>query len=120
MIKKLQSNGHLGEIEYNFIFSSENLIFEGLNFDAAPNDFYDSLFILVLGNIDVVEKAEEVLKNINEFLKFAIDVSKLSQNYTIYGERQIRETLSPGNTLFSIIEKDIHFEAVFDLSCYKN
>ena len=109
----LQTIGHSGEIDYNFIFSIENLIFEGRNFDAAPNDFEDSLFILVLGNIDVVEKAEEVLRNINEFLKFAIDVSKLSQNYTIFGERQVRETSSPGDTLFSTIEKDIHFQAVF-------
>lgn len=112
------SIGEHGEIEFNLIFTSNNLIFEGRGFDAAvSSDFYDSLYLLVLADIPTQQIGQEMFKNINTTLNFAVDTSKLSSNYSIYGERQVKETESPGDILFSIIKESTNFEEVYDFNC---
>lgn len=51
------------------------------------------------------------METISSFLKFAIDLGKLSANFKLYGERQVREgTSSPGDTLFDVIKNHKHFD----------
>jgi hypothetical protein len=83
---------------------------------AVSTDFYDSLYLLVLGDFQTTQSADEVFRNINAFLSFAVDVSKLTKDYKIFGERQVKDTASPGEMLFSIIKEDPHFRETFDFT----
>lgn len=119
MIVKALQDSSSDEINFNFIFAGNNLIFEGRNFDAAvSNDFYDSLYLLVLGDVQTTQKGEEMFRNIKDFLSFAVDVSKLSLSYKLYGERQVKETSSPGDILFNFIKSDKeHFGENYEPNC---
>jgi hypothetical protein len=117
IVKKIQERSQ-DKIEYNFIFAKNNLTFEGRNFDAAvSSDFYDSLYFLVLGDVQTIQAGEEIFKNIEDILSFAVEVSKLSKNYKIYGENQVKDTTSPGEILYEIIQSNERFGKTFDFNC---
>jgi hypothetical protein len=114
IVKSLQENS--GEIDFNFIFTND-LIFEGRNFDAAVNmTLYDSLHILVLNKVETLQEVEKIFEKIDDFLDFAVNVSKLTENFKIHGDWQVKNTVPPDDVFSNFIKSHAHF-GDFDLSC---
>lgn len=50
------------------------------------------------------------MRSIDEFLKYALEIGKLSENYKLFGEKQIKnDTESPGELLFELLKAHPHF-----------
>lgn len=100
------------------MFAANNLIFEGTNFDVAVStDYYDCLQLLILADIRTTN-GQEIFNKINAFLKFAVDVSKLTPNYRLYAKMQADgETPTPNEALIEIIKSDPHFDRNLNQTC---
>lgn len=72
--------------------------------------FFDSLWILHLGNIVTISEGKAFMEKLSSFLEYAIQIGKLSERFTIYGERQFKqESSSPGDVLFELIREHPKF-----------
>lgn len=70
------------------------------------------LVILFLGDFKNAPPPTTLLHRLDAFLQYAIDLGKLTADYELYGERQLRSTTSPGDELFRILQNppfDRHF-----------
>lgn len=54
------------------------------------------------------------MRALEDFLKFAVNIGKLSEDYKLYGQRQLIEhTESPGDKLYEVLQNppfDAHFD----------
>lgn len=50
-----------------------------------------------------------MLKATQDLIKYAIDNGSLVPDYTLYGHRQVRATICPGDALFNEIKTWPHF-----------
>lgn len=54
------------------------------------------------------------MEKLSSFLNYAFHIGKLTDGYTIYGERQIRQdSTSPGDVLFGLINSHPNFNEIF-------
>lgn len=71
----------------------------------------DSLNILHLGNIVTSLEASNFMENLESFLDYANKIGKLTNNYSLYGERQVKLNVSsPGDVLFELIKQHPNFK----------
>lgn len=116
MIREIQiaHKVNFNDIQHNFIFAGDDLIFQGQSFDLTTGLGLDILF---LGNFTDIAPPQSLLDKLQAFLQFAVDIGKLHWCYHLYGERQINETLtSPGDKLFEALQTpplNKHFKANF-------
>lgn len=56
---------------------------------------------------------QSLIKAFENWLKFAVNVGKLTEDYNLYGQRQLIETDSPGDKLYEVLQNppfDAHFD----------
>ncbi|XP_062975086.1 N-acetylmuramoyl-L-alanine amidase [Elgaria multicarinata webbii] len=97
------------DIGYSFVFGSDGYLYHGRGWhlQGAHTKGYNSkgFGISFIGDyMKVLPEAFDLELMKNNFLKCAIRGSRLQANYTIYGHRQMKPTLCPGDRLFQEIE----------------
>lgn len=119
------------DINYNFILGGEDMIFQGSSFDLNAGCKFselcihilvifhqtttvaDGLKVLFIGNYTTEAPPQTLLATFHNFLQFAVDAGKLSENYRLYGERQFLGNSKKRDKLDEALEKppfDVHFD----------
>jgi len=91
------------------------IIISKLSMILTSSDLSDasSLSILFLGNYTELSPPQSLLEKLSEFLQYAVDLGKLTEDYLLYGERQFDYTTSPGDKLYEVLQQapfDLHFD----------
>lgn len=60
--------------------------------------------ILFIGEFTDVSPPQALIKKLQAFLQYAVDLGKLNPDYDLYGERQLEMTTSPGDKLYDILQ----------------
>lgn len=107
------------DIGYNFLIGGDGQVYEGRGWDkeGAHSKGYNhlTLGIAFIGNYMTVEPTKQQLDALQQLIKKGIALNKISSDYEIYGHRQLRSTLSPGDALFNIIKKMDHWKDTTNL-----
>lgn len=87
------------------------------NVPIASISYFSASFaldILFVGNFMDEEPPQSLLKAFEDLIRFAVSVGKLSEDFKLYGQRQlIRNTESPGDKLYEVLQNppfDAHFD----------
>ncbi|XP_039963102.1 peptidoglycan-recognition protein SA-like [Bactrocera tryoni] len=108
----IHSNGW-GDIGYNFLIGGDGLIYEGRGWynQGVHTLGYnkDSICIAFIGTFNVAVPTENDLKAAQLLIDEGVRLGVLTENYRLYGARQLSATESPGKALYSIIMKWPHW-----------
>lgn len=114
------------DIGYNFLVGGDGAAYEGRgwNKEGAHTKGFNkkSICIAFIGTFNKVKPPEKQLKAAQLLIEEGIRLKKLSQNYRLYGHRQLIASESPGETLYDIIKKWPHWSDVpfQTINCYFN
>lgn len=72
-----------------------------------------SLDVLFIGSFKEDKPSKSLMEAFDAFLQFAVNVGKLTEDYLLYGQRQLIQTNSPSEKLFECLQEppfDAHFD----------
>lgn len=108
------------DIGYNFLVGGDGRVYIGRGWDkvGAHTKGYnhESICIAFLGTFTRDEPSQQQLCAAEKLLAQGIALGKLSNDYALYGHRQLARTTSPGDILYRIIQtwphwrNDVRFE----------
>ncbi|XP_011329180.2 peptidoglycan recognition protein [Ooceraea biroi] len=101
------------DIGYNFMAGGDGRIYvgRGWGYVGAHSFGYNNrgIGISFIGTFNSVVPPRAQLDAVQKLIQLGVETGKLSSNYTLLGQRQITETLSPGDALYEIIKKWPHW-----------
>lgn len=101
------------DIAYNFLVGGDGNVYEGRGWDdmGAHTRGYNtkSICIAFIGTFNNVEPPQRQLYAAKNITKLGVEMKKLSQDYQLYGHRQLAPFLSPGAALYNIIKTWDHW-----------
>lgn len=96
------------DIAYNFLVGGDGLAYVGRSWDyvGAHSFGYNnvSIGISFIGTFNSVVPPKRQLFAAQRIIELGVEGGKISPNYKLLGHRQVSETLSPGDALFSILK----------------
>ncbi|XP_013403046.1 uncharacterized protein LOC106168506 [Lingula anatina] len=102
------------DIGYNFLVAEDGVIYEGRGWDYIGAHSYrwnnDSYGIAFIGDFRFQAPKERALTALKEFLKYSVYKQKLSPDYVLYGQCQVRPFESPGEELYKILMTWDHWQ----------
>lgn len=111
----MESN-HWSDIAYNFLLGGDGLAYVGRDwdFEGAHTFHYNNISIGVsfIGNFDDVMPTKNQLEAAKKLLELGVELGKISEDYILLGQRQVAQTLSPGDALYHIIKTWPHWSSV--------
>lgn len=103
------------DIAYNFLICGDGAAYEGRGWDKIGSHTRGhnkgSLGIGFVGNFETTEPPENSLKAAQALIQEGIKLGKLSHDYNLYGQKQLKNTLSPGKFLIAKIELWPHYDS---------
>ncbi|KAF2881226.1 hypothetical protein ILUMI_24950 [Ignelater luminosus] len=110
---QMQAPLNFGDIGYNFLIGGDGKVYEGRGWhkEGAHTRGYNknSIGIAFIGTFTDVAPPLEQLQAAKDLLECGVKLGELSENYKLYGARQVKATESPGVKLFKKIMKWPHF-----------
>lgn len=104
---------HYDDIGYNFLIGSDGNVYVGRNWDYAGAHTrgynVDSVGIAFIGYFEKKSPTSEALNAAQQLIASGLDGKKLSQDYKLYGHKQLAASTSPGEELYGIIKTWSHF-----------
>ncbi|CAC5388582.1 PGRP [Mytilus coruscus] len=103
------------DIGYSFLIGEDGKIYEGRGWDRigahTKNYYYNSrgYGISFIGNFMFRAPNTAALNAAKSLIQCGIHNGKISGSYDLYGHRDIKSTLCPGDTLYNIIQSWPHF-----------
>ncbi|XP_032590883.1 peptidoglycan-recognition protein LC isoform X9 [Drosophila grimshawi] len=101
------------QIGYNFLVGGDGRVYVGRDWDdiGAHTIRYNtgSIGIAFIGSFGKMEPTELQLRACQLLIAEGVHLGKLSEDYKIYGHKQLLATESPGDKLFKIITTWPHF-----------
>ncbi|XP_015125294.1 peptidoglycan-recognition protein SD-like isoform X2 [Diachasma alloeum] len=101
------------DIAFNFLVGGDGNVYLGRGWDVQGahtfNNNNKSIGISFIGTFNQVAPNEKQLLAAQRLLKLGVEEGKLSKDYKLLGQRQLTETLSPGNSLYKIIQTWPHW-----------
>ncbi|XP_031623044.1 peptidoglycan-recognition protein LC-like [Contarinia nasturtii] len=101
------------DIGYNFLVGGDGAIYVGRGWDnqGAHTKGYNvgSICIAFIGSFDEEEPPKLQIYEAQKLIKFGVMLEKLSPDFRLYGQRQLKSTKSPGLLLYEIIKKWAHW-----------
>lgn len=96
------------DIGYSFLIGEDGNAYEGRGWDYvgahAPGYNSQSIGICVIGDFNDFLPNEAALKALSGLIDRGVSLGKISNNYHVIGHRQARDTLCPGNALYSYVQ----------------
>lgn len=102
-------NSGFSDIGYNFLIGGDGNSYEGRGWDfqgahtAGHNK--GSIGIAFIGLFDKTAPPENQLNAAKKLIEEGVRLGKLAADYKLYGQRQFRNVLSPGDALYKIIQE---------------
>lgn len=83
----------------------------GWNFKGAHSRVYNqrSICIAFIGTFYTSPSAERSLIAAQKLIERGVQLKKIAKDYRLYGQRQLIETVSPGNIIYEIIQTWDHW-----------
>ena len=107
---------HWSDIGYNFLVGGDGLAYvgRGWDYEGAHTLTYNNISIGIsfIGAFNDVEPTKAQLEAAQKLIELGVKLGKISENYVLLGHRQVAQTLSPGDALYSIIQTWSHWSAV--------
>lgn len=97
------------DIGYNFLIGGDGNSYEGRGWDfqgahtAGHNK--GSIGIAFIGLFDKSAPPENQLNAAKKLIEDGVRLGKLAKDYKLYGQRQFRNVISPGDALYKIIQE---------------
>lgn len=100
----------IDDIAYNFLIGGTGIVYCGRGWNVEGQHTHgfnsNSLCIAMIGTFDTIEPPSKQMDAAKELIAEGIRLQKLSENYRLYGQRQlVGNTTSPGNALYEILKK---------------
>lgn len=96
------------DIGYSFVIGEDGNVYEGRGWDYvgahAPGYNSQSIGICIIGDFSDFLPNEAALKTLNGLIEYGVSLGKISNNYHVIGHRQARNTLCPGDKLYSYVQ----------------
>ncbi|XP_060072999.1 peptidoglycan-recognition protein SC2-like [Ylistrum balloti] len=116
-VKGIQ-NFHMDErkwadIGYNFLVNNSGQVFEARGWDrvGAHTKGWNaaSVAFSVIGNFNESNPDQRAIKAVLGMIQLGVDKGKISNDYKLYGHRDVGATDCPGKNLYEIIKKWKHY-----------
>lgn len=108
------------DIAYNFLIGGDGgaYIGRGWNFQGAHTKGYNakSICITFIGTFNKIKPAKRQLDAAQKLIAEGIKLKKLSEDYVLYGHRQLITSDSPGKALYEVIKQWNHWARDIDKS----
>lgn len=114
-VQLMQEDDHelYGDIQFNFLIGGDGNIYEGRGWDFAGShtEGYNnvSLSIAFLGKFDDVNATQGKIEAAEKLVDYAFKHDKVSKDYKLMGQKQVKNVDSPGHNVQEIIEKWPHW-----------
>ncbi|XP_058790510.1 peptidoglycan-recognition protein SB1-like [Phymastichus coffea] len=104
------------DLGYNFLIGN-NQIYEHRGWGVQPHNYYNykdnnCISIALIGNFSEIRPVDSQLENLQKLIQYGIEKGKIHKNYILLGLKQFRNTNSPGQVLFKIIQKWDHWSEI--------
>lgn len=113
----------LDDIAYNFLICGDGAAYEGRGWDKmgahTRSHNKGSLGIGFVGNFETTEPPENTLMAAQALIQEGIKLGKLTLDYNLYGQKQLKNTISPGKYLFAKLELWPHFDSSVNIKILK-
>ncbi|XP_043477897.1 peptidoglycan-recognition protein SC2-like [Leptopilina heterotoma] len=101
------------DIGYNFLVGGDGNVYEGRGWDYVGQHTYYynniSLGLSFIGTFNDYMPPKSQIFAAQKIIEKGVELGKISKNYTLLGHRQVSNTESPGDALFSEIKKWPHW-----------
>ncbi|XP_044737984.1 peptidoglycan-recognition protein LB-like isoform X2 [Chrysoperla carnea] len=101
------------DIGYNFAVGGDYRAYIGRGWSAvgahAPNYNSRSIGICVIGNWSKILPPSKQLQTVKDLIQCGVDDGYISNDYILYGHRQVRATDCPGDALYKEIQTWPHY-----------
>ncbi|XP_004693773.1 PREDICTED: peptidoglycan recognition protein 4 [Condylura cristata] len=102
------------DTRYNFLVGQDGVIYEGVgwNVQGSHTDGYNdiALGIAFMGTFSGVSPNAAALQAAQDLIECAVDKGYLTPSYLLVGQKDVVNTLSPGQALYDIIKSWPHFK----------
>lgn len=107
------------DIGYNFLISGNGLVFigRGWNYIGEHTQRHNrgSICIALIGTFTNQKPSQEQVSAVKLVIELGVNLTKISKDYNLYSQCQLRRTLSPGKYLHNIVSNWTHFASSNDL-----
>ncbi|KAB0790181.1 hypothetical protein PPYR_15491 [Photinus pyralis] len=114
-ISHVESKGR-SDIGYSFLVGGDGNAYEGRGWFSVGSQVakFDDICIGIafIGTFDVESPPYEQLRAAQELIKMGVNLGAISPDYSIYTERQLRLTNSPGEALYNIVKTWDYFSPI--------
>ena len=101
------------DIAYSFLVGDDGRVYEGRGWDreGAHTYHYDkvSLALSFMGNFNSTMPTPEAITAAHKLMQCGQQKKVITQSYSLYGHRDVRDTECPGYTLYNAIRKWDHY-----------
>lgn len=101
------------DIAYSFLVGDDGRVYEGRGWDreGAHTYHYDkvSLALSFMGNFNSTMPTPEAIIAAHKLMQCGQQKKVITQSYSLYGHRDVRDTECPGYTLYNAIRKWDHY-----------
>lgn len=106
------------DIGYNFLVCGDGAVYVGRGWDnqGAHTKGYNakSICIAIIGSfIDVTPSPIQLLA-VQKLIAEGVKLKKITENYRLYGQRQLYPTESPGQALYDVIKTWDHWTDIVE------
>ncbi|XP_058386687.1 peptidoglycan recognition protein 1-like [Diceros bicornis minor] len=103
------------DVSYNFLIGEDGLVYEGRGWNtqgahSGPTWNAKSIGISFIGNYMERAPPQRALRAAQSLLACGVARGALRPDYEVKGHRDVRDTLSPGDQLYSIIQTWPHYQ----------
>ena len=104
------------DIAYSFLIGGDGLVYVGRSWDYMGAHSFGfnniSIGISFIGTFNAVKPPKNQLYAAQRLIELGIEGGKIAPDYKLLGHRQISQTLSPGDALYSIITTWPHWSPI--------
>jgi len=101
------------DIGYNFLVGGDGLAYVGRSWDYVGAHSFGfntrSIGISFIGTFNSIIPPKRQLHAAKKIIELGVQGGKIAPDYKLLGHRQVSETLSPGDALYSVIQKWPHW-----------
>lgn len=101
------------DIGYNFLVGGDGAAYEGRGWDkvgAHARGFNSrSIGVAFIGDFRDVDPANQQIIALLKLIRDGVAINKISENYTLIGACQVKQTESPGPKLYKVLTKLPHY-----------
>ncbi|XP_076683254.1 peptidoglycan-recognition protein LC isoform X1 [Andrena cerasifolii] len=103
------------DIAYSFLIGGDGLVYVGRSWDYMGAHSFGfnniSIGISFIGTFNAVKPPRNQLYAAQRLIELGVEGGKIAPDYKLLGHRQISQTLSPGDALYSIIKTWPHWSS---------